>query len=237
LADGSNTLETLHYDGDNRWSQLNPDGNQINFFFGEDIDTNLAESSNGGLNWFLLSHQKSTVGSVDNNNTVTSSRQYDSFGNNFGDSLSLSDFGFTGREYFPSTDQYYFRSRFYQPDIGRFVSEDQIGFEGNDTNLYRFLGNNPTVGTDPFGEQSVTETVLLVGSITLAAVVGREAVCLNQVPGENLDPLLCEDFGLSGLRPIIDLTGNSGLPSVGSVANKARSLLIRIGSLIRDSIP
>jgi len=226
LSDGTNSLESLQYDGDNRWSQLASDGNQTNFLFGEDIDTNLAESGNGGLNWFLVSHQKSTVGSVDSNNTVISSRQYDSFGNNFGDLLSISDFGFTGREYFPLTDQYYFRSRFYQPDIGRFVGEDQIGFEGRDSNLYRFLGNNPVTGTDPLGEISSVEKALLVGNILSIASVAQDTICNNPLAGAN-EPIEC-DNRLSELGPVLDLIGNPAAGSLGVIQNQVRFTFIQL---------
>jgi uncharacterized protein RhaS with RHS repeats len=39
----------------------------------------------------------------------------------------------------------------YDPTIGRFISEDPIAFDGGDANLYRYVGNGPTDGTDPTG--------------------------------------------------------------------------------------
>src|SRR4051812_7724347 len=39
----------------------------------------------------------------------------------------------------------------YDPTIGRFVSEDPIGFDGEDADLYRYVGNDPTNDTDPSG--------------------------------------------------------------------------------------
>jgi len=232
LGDGTNVLESFQYDGDNRWSQLASDGNRANFLFGEDIDTNLAESGNDGLNWYLASHQNSIVGTVNNNNTVTSSRQYDSFGNNFGDLLSISDFGFTGREYFPATDQYYFRSRLYQPGIGRFVGEDQIGFDGNDANLFRFLTNNPTIGTDPFGEISIVETTLLAGNILSIAGVAQKTVCDNPLSGAN-EPIPCDAL-LSELDDsVFILIGNPAAGSLGVIQNKVRSTFIQLIGILR----
>ena len=46
---------------------------------------------------------------------------------------------------------YYMRARYYDPEVGRFVSEDPIGFEGGDVNLYAYVGGNPVMGIDPFG--------------------------------------------------------------------------------------
>ncbi len=39
----------------------------------------------------------------------------------------------------------------YDPTIGRWISEDPIGFAGGDPNLYRYVGNSPTNATDPSG--------------------------------------------------------------------------------------
>ncbi len=42
----------------------------------------------------------------------------------------------------------------YDPGIGRWLQEDPIGFDGGDTNLYRYAGNRPTFATDPSGLQT-----------------------------------------------------------------------------------
>jgi hypothetical protein len=45
----------------------------------------------------------------------------------------------------------YYRARYYDPGVGRFISEDPIGFDGGDPNLYRYVGNSPINFTDPSG--------------------------------------------------------------------------------------
>jgi hypothetical protein len=39
----------------------------------------------------------------------------------------------------------------YDPSIGRWLQEDPIGFDAGDVNLYCYVGNAPTVATDPSG--------------------------------------------------------------------------------------
>jgi RHS repeat-associated protein len=46
---------------------------------------------------------------------------------------------------------YYMRARYYNPTAGRFIGEDPIGLGGGDPNLYRYVGNLPTLVTDPLG--------------------------------------------------------------------------------------
>ena len=60
-------------------------------------------------------------------------------------------FTFTGREYDTETGNYYFRARYLSTD-GRYLSKDPIGFAGLDTNLYRYVFNNPLNYVDPTGE-------------------------------------------------------------------------------------
>ena len=60
-------------------------------------------------------------------------------------------FTFTGREYDPESGLYYYRARYYDASTGRFISKDPIGFEGGDTNLYAYAGNNPVNFVDPTG--------------------------------------------------------------------------------------
>jgi len=47
----------------------------------------------------------------------------------------------------------YYRARYYDPQTGRFLSEDPLLFEGNDTNFYRYVGNSPIGFYDPSGLQ------------------------------------------------------------------------------------
>lgn len=42
--------------------------------------------------------------------------------------------------------------RYYDPSLGRYISADPIGqFGGEDTNLYRYVWNNPLTWIDPLG--------------------------------------------------------------------------------------
>ncbi|MGH9331002.1 MAG: RHS repeat-associated core domain-containing protein [Vicinamibacterales bacterium] len=57
---------------------------------------------------------------------------------------------FTGREA-DGTGLFYYRARFYDPRLQRFVGEDPIGFDGADANLYAYVGNAPVIFSDPLG--------------------------------------------------------------------------------------
>jgi RHS repeat-associated protein len=46
---------------------------------------------------------------------------------------------------------YDFRNRVYSPTLGRWLSNDPIGFEAGDVNTFRYVGNGPNSNLDPIG--------------------------------------------------------------------------------------
>ena len=82
------------------------------------------------------------------------------------------------------TNLYYLNSRYYDPQIGRFINADDISilFEGKDffngLNLYAYCGNNPIIHTDEKGMSWwsdlwgwVVNAVIAVASVTAIIVV------------------------------------------------------------------
>lgn len=60
-------------------------------------------------------------------------------------------FAYTGRLLDSATGLQNNLNRWYDASIGRWLSEDPIGFSAGDVNLYRYVGNGPVNGTDPSG--------------------------------------------------------------------------------------
>jgi len=57
---------------------------------------------------------------------------------------------YAAREYDAETGLYFVRARYYDPQQGRFLSEDPIGVAGG-LNLYAYSGSDPVNFIDPFG--------------------------------------------------------------------------------------
>ncbi|MEM8875621.1 MAG: RHS repeat-associated core domain-containing protein [Planctomycetota bacterium] len=66
-------------------------------------------------------------------------------------------FGFQGRTQDAATGLVHHNARWSDPESGRFLSEDPSGFVFGDPNLYRYLGNAPTVWSDPTGLGNVNQ--------------------------------------------------------------------------------
>ncbi|NEQ42455.1 MAG: RHS repeat-associated core domain-containing protein [Leptolyngbya sp. SIOISBB] len=82
-------------------------------------------------------------------------------------------FGYTGRERDEATGLMYYRARYYDPAVGRSLSEDPIGFDAGDANLYRYVFNSPSNYTDPTGMAAL---VLLGAGKAIKVIGGGAAV-------------------------------------------------------------
>ena len=143
--------ERYVHDGRDVLLDLNADGSVAKTYLnGPGIDNHLRQtSSTTGVSYYLTDHLGSTAGLTDTGGNVVEQQSYDSFGNSTGSSLTR--YGYTGRELDPDTGLMYYRARWYDPQAGRFVSEDPIGFGGGDINLYGYVWQSPLNNSDPLG--------------------------------------------------------------------------------------
>ncbi|MCP4582384.1 MAG: RHS repeat-associated core domain-containing protein, partial [candidate division Zixibacteria bacterium] len=154
--EGNEAIYTVYADK-HAWLDFDELGNvKSRYLFGNKIDEILARYQPGeGTVWYLTDNLGSVRDVADINGNIKAHIDYDAFGNpvvNGSDPGIVDRFMFTGREYDTTTGLYYYRSRYYDPSIGRFLSEDRIGFGGRDVNLYRYVYNIPIKLTDPFGK-------------------------------------------------------------------------------------
>jgi RHS repeat-associated protein len=94
------------------------------------------------------------VGSVialsDVNSLIVERYSYDVFGEPNRTSDVNNPYLFTGRRYDEETGLYYYRARYYDYYIGRFLQTDPVGYDDG-LNLYIYVGNNPLEWVDPWG--------------------------------------------------------------------------------------
>jgi RHS repeat-associated protein len=87
---------------------------------------------------------------------VQDSLVYDGFGNITYQTPSPSVtplYFWTGREFDAETALQYNRARYYDPSMGRWISQDPMGFDAGDSNLYRYVRNDPIEMRDSTGLQ------------------------------------------------------------------------------------
>jgi RHS repeat-associated protein len=135
----------------------------------------------GNVQWPLADHLGTLRDIADRNvsagvTTVTNHRRYDSYGNLQSESNAAVDllFGFTGRAFDEATGLQNNLNRWLDPKTGNWLSQDPIGFEGEDANLYRYVGNSPIDSIDPTGLVVAGDSVL--GTAGLGALAGAMTV-------------------------------------------------------------
>jgi RHS repeat-associated protein len=153
------------YTSDQIVADVNSTGGVIrSYTWGPGIDNLLAMTVRTGSvakTYYTLTDHLGTVHALmDTNGIVVESYTFDAWGrvlsvqNSSGQSLSISGIGnrylWQGREYSWNTGLYYFRARWYDPVVGRWLSNDPIGISGG-LNQYVFAGNNPVNFRDPYG--------------------------------------------------------------------------------------
>jgi RHS repeat-associated protein len=128
-------------------------GNQTHrYLYGTGVDTVLADETPTAMVWALADNQGTIRDLIDNAGNNVSQIDYDSFGRVVSQTGSVDfRYGYTGREQDNETGLDYYRARYYDSAVGRFISEDPLDFGAGDTNLTRYVGNSPTNGTDPSG--------------------------------------------------------------------------------------
>jgi len=81
---------------------------------------------------------------------------------------------FAGREWDGATGLYYYRAKYYSPEIGRFISEDPIGLVGG-INMYACTGNNPRDRGYSIRGRSFSFLAVMIFVIFLLSPVGDVA--------------------------------------------------------------
>lgn len=136
------------YDGADVLRDLDGSGATIaDYLNGPGIDNKLRQTASGIVSYFATDHLGNTRALTDASGTLT----YDSFGNVTGGSAP-SRYTYTSRESDSDTALMHYRARFYDPQQGRFISEDPIQLQGG-VNLYQYVGSNPASLVDPLGLQ------------------------------------------------------------------------------------
>jgi RHS repeat-associated protein len=148
------TTENYLYDGADIIQQLDGSGTVgANYFRGLTIDEPWMRSDVGAVTTnrvYLADALGSIIALADNSQYIRTAYTYDPFGvtTTIG-AANKNSYGFTGREN-DGSGLYYYRARYYHPALGRFVSEDPIGYGGG-VDFYAYALNSSLDYADPLG--------------------------------------------------------------------------------------
>lgn len=207
------------------------------------------------VRWTLTDHQGSVY------RTVTAAGQVDGDGLGDDDTAVAYDafgqapaglpagwtYGFAGRERDAETGLYYNRARYYDAALARFLSEDPSGLAAGDTNLYRYVENNPLAFTDPSGLAMITcESHSRNTTSSLSGAIGLYPVSFDNT-SRGLEPIFSSgvttNFGLQSSTSLYGGGTANGFPlylpsmqqsspwsSIGSIDSAAFATELNLGA-------
>ncbi len=147
------TTATYLYDG------LNPavTGGILMLGFGA-LDEIFAQVGSSTTTSYLRDGNNSTAALTASNASISANYYYSPYGDSAKTGAGATAFQYSGRENDGGSGLYYYRARYYSPQLGRFISEDPIGLSGG-RNFYAYTDGDPIDHNDPYGLYSADEFV------------------------------------------------------------------------------
>ena len=168
-------------------------GKTIDFVYDENNQP-LAMKYNNTLYYYVLNAQGDVVRIVDGSRSVVASYTYDPWGKIISSSGTLADINplrYRGYYYDSETGFYYLQSRYYDPEIGRFINADSYASTDAtgllSTNMFAYCENDPVNKSDPTGEVAPILVAMAGGALVGIAEQFMTDVIYAMVTGQSLD--------------------------------------------------
>jgi RHS repeat-associated protein len=160
----SGTTTQLLYDELNPVQELSGGTPTANLLTGLGVDEYFTRADSAGVHNYLTDALGSSVALANGSGIVQTEYTYEAFGGTTTTGASTTNaIGFTGREV-DSTALYFYRARYYDAKLQRFIAEDPLEYAGGDPNLHGYVANGPTNFTDPSGEIAPWGAACLAGA-------------------------------------------------------------------------
>ena len=154
----------------------------------------LAMKYNNTLYYYVLNAQGDVVRIVNSSRSVVASYTYDPWGKIISSSGTLADINplrYRGYYYDAETGFYYLQSRYYDPEIGRFINADSYASTDAtgllSTNMFAYCENDPVNKSDPTGEVAPILIAMAGGALVGLAEQFMTDVIYAMVTGQPLD--------------------------------------------------
>ncbi|MCX5644786.1 MAG: RHS repeat-associated core domain-containing protein [Phycisphaerae bacterium] len=189
------TITKYVYDGDHCLAEYDASGNlRRKYIYGPGVDQPVcmieATQSYAGTYYYHFDALGSVVALTNSSGNTVEVYEYSVYGQvGASDANHPNRFMFTGREFDKETGLYYYRARYYNPQIGRFLQTDPVGYKAG-MNWYIYCQNNGVTWVDPTGLTQMRGVTLSWGT----GYGGKRELCINWVLlGDDEDP---DAFGL-----------------------------------------
>lgn len=127
--------------------------------------------------------QGNIIAILDSTGDVVVEYTYDAWGNHivtpieeaYSELSQLNPFRYRGYYYDTETNLYYLKTRYYDPEVGRFITIDDLSYLDPETinglNLYAYCGNNPVMNIDPNGNFFLSLLIAVIAGAAIGGVI------------------------------------------------------------------
>ncbi|MFX3551534.1 RHS repeat-associated core domain-containing protein [Ralstonia mannitolilytica] len=168
------------YDGANFVQEQSGGAVTANLVTGPRLDEPYLRETSAGTHSLLPDALGSILMATDAAQATVTSYSYDAYGATLQTGTNDNSQQYTGREN-DGTGLYYYRARYYSPQMGRFISQDPIGWASGQTNNYAYVNGNPISYTDPEGKFGLVGALVGAGlDIGMQMIIGGKSLkCVN----------------------------------------------------------
>ena len=163
----NNVTTGFQYDGSNVLIEKNSSGSTTKTYtrgldFGGGIGSLIAQNTTGtgaAVRYYDYNDLGSVANTTTSSGAATSSYSYDAFGNQLTPQITsdTNRYLFSTKEFDSRSGLDYFGARYYDPEIGRWLTPDPLGMVDG-PNTYLYVNNNPVNLVDPYGLVGVVLT-------------------------------------------------------------------------------
>ena len=223
--------------------------NSIEYFYDENSKP-IAFKYNGEIHYYKRDLLGSVIEILDTTGTTVVKYTYDAWGNHKvlnPDGTENTSAVFIGninpiryRSYYYDTETglYYLQTRYYDPQVGRFINIDDISYLDpesiNGLNLYAYCGNNPVMRVDPDGNAFVSILIAMAIGFGIGAAVGGGIEVGKQIKSNGWNPsnwdwcqigLSALGGGVAGAISALPISGTGFLSYLGTFITESSDIL------------
>lgn len=186
-----NVTTTYYLDETNIIEQIT--GNTVLHFYYDSNNEIIGFEYNGANYYYVKNAMSDIVGITDSDGNLITSYQYDPWGKVLSvtgsDTIidNLNPFRCRSYYYDVETGFYYLQSRYYDPEVGRFINCDDVNYIGLTEsevsyNPFAYCENDPVNDSDPSGTIAIS-TCVIIGACIGAIIGGATGYCLAKKNG------------------------------------------------------
>ena len=234
-------------------------GQELEFFYDESgspyaFSYKASATATPVMYYYVTNLQGDVVNILDASGNIKASYTYNAWGEILsatGDMADINPLRYRGYYFDSDTGLYYLKSRYYDPQLCRFINADGYASTGDDIvglNMFAYCNNNPILSSDDGGEWIHLAVGAVVGGIIgmVSSIVNQKAtygrvdvvsVAISTVSGAVGGVVAASGIGIAGQVAV-----NAGTAAVSNVLTQARNIAtgnqtsFDAKSLVKDTV-